>query len=177
MKNILLEGRPGIGKTTLIRAAAAQLAPLRIGGFYTSEIREPEGRVGFRIETFDGQAGILAHVKIGGALRIGEYGVDVAALERVGVNGLQRALHEADIIILDEIGKMEVCSCRFQEVLTNCLNSAKPVLATIYFKSYPFVDQVKARPDVRRMKITHENRESLLSQLVQDCRDLMMKKG
>ena len=39
MKNILLTGRPGCGKTTLIKRVVEELA-LPAGGFYTEEIRQ-----------------------------------------------------------------------------------------------------------------------------------------
>jgi nucleoside-triphosphatase len=82
-KNILLTGSPGCGKTTLVRRVIARLnGP--VGGFYTEEIRSGGARQGFKIVTFGGQAGILAHVNLSGPLRVGRYGVDLKALDMVG---------------------------------------------------------------------------------------------
>jgi nucleoside-triphosphatase len=168
MNNILIEGRPGIGKTTCMRALAARLPQMKIGGFLTAEIRENGRRVGFRIETFAGDAGTLAHIHMPVGPRVGKYRVDQAVLERIGVNGLRQALQDAHILLIDEIGQMELLSCRFQEVVRQCLDSTIPVIATVMLKPHPFVDQMKARPDVRLIRITHDNREQLAAQLAQD---------
>ncbi len=167
MKNIFIEGRPGIGKTTIMRSLAAQCSQKRVGGFLTAEIREDTQRVGFRIETFAGEAATLAHIDLPVGPRVGKYHVDQAAFERVGVNGLQQALRESHILLIDEIGKMELLSCRFQRVVLQCLDSDIPVIATIMQKPHPFADQIKARNDVRLLSITHENREQIAAELAQ----------
>ena len=161
MTNIFLEGRPGIGKTTLLRTIADRIAFLGIGGFYTEEIREQGRRVGFRIETFTGQSGIFAHVAYSTGPRVGKYRVDMATFEKIGVNGLKQALTESQIILIDEIGKMELFSKEFQEIVLRCLDSVKPLIATVMSRSHPFVDRVKARPDVHWVNVTVENRDKL----------------
>ena len=89
--NILVEGRPGGGKTTLIRKVVALGIPLA-GGFLTEEIRQSGRRVGFRVEDIhSGGGGILAHVDRKGRPRVGKYGVDVASFDRIGVNALREA--------------------------------------------------------------------------------------
>ena len=80
---ILLTGMPGIGKTTVIRRVAAGLGGRRIRGFTTEEIRKGGQRLGFRLETFDGQSTVLSHVDIRSGHRVGKYGIDVVALDRV----------------------------------------------------------------------------------------------
>jgi nucleoside-triphosphatase len=168
MKNILIEGRPGIGKTTCMRTLSAKLPQVKIGGFLTTEIRENGWRVGFRIETFAGDAGTLAHVHGSVGPSVGKYRVEQAVLERIGVKGLQQALQDAQILLIDEIGKMELLSCRFQKVVSQCLDSRIPVIATIMLKPHPFANQLKARPDVRLIRITHDNREHIAAQLARD---------
>jgi nucleoside-triphosphatase len=46
--NLLLIGRPGVGKTTAIKAVVQALGE-RADGFYTAEIRECGKRQGFRL--------------------------------------------------------------------------------------------------------------------------------
>lgn len=71
---VLIEGRPGSGKTT----AAARLAQLleerkiKVQGFVTHEVRENNTRVGFTVESFGGQQEMLAHVELPGPLRVGK---------------------------------------------------------------------------------------------------------
>lgn len=163
--NHFLVGRPGIGKTTLLRRVAQRLGAVRVGGFFTQEVREAGGRVGFRVETFSGLSGILAHTSRREGPQVGKYRVDVVAFERVGVGGLENAVDEADVILIDEIGKMELHSERFRKAVLSALDSAKPVLATVMAHSDPFLDALKARSDVRVVEVTTENREHLAEEL------------
>ena len=81
---ILLTGRPGCGKTTLIRRVLANYRG-DAGGFYTQEIREGGVRKGFEIITLDGDRGILAHVDFPGKQRVGKYRLDPDTFERLAI--------------------------------------------------------------------------------------------
>ena len=163
--NHFLVGRPGVGKTTLLLKVAQRLNAVRVGGFFTREIREAGRRVGFRVETFSGLSGTLAHVSRQQGPQVGKYRVDVGAFERIGVAGLENAVREAEVILMDEIGKMELCSGRFQKAVLSALDSEKPVLAAVMAHFDPFVDALKARPDVRVVEVTTDNREHLAEEL------------
>ena len=165
-KAILLTGKPGCGKTTLIRRVVTRL-PMTAGGFITQEIREHGVRKGFEIVTLDGQRGILAHVDICGGERIGKYGVDTAALEAVGVAAIRQAMAEQRIVVIDEIGPMEILSRLFCEVVLEVLQSSATVLGTIAKRSMPFTDQIKAMPQVALTEVRRDNREILCSHIVE----------
>lgn len=84
VKNFLITGAPGAGKTTLIKKLADGLRHLNPAGFYTSEIREGGVRRGFALASFDkntDERGVLSHVDFKGPYRVGKYGVDVEGLE------------------------------------------------------------------------------------------------
>ena len=161
MKNILICGPPGVGKTTLIKKILENIN-LRAGGFYTEEIKENNRRVGFKIISLDNQEGILAHISIKGAKRVGRYGVNIYDLENIGVKSLSQALRDDDLIIIDEIGKMEVFSEEFKEKVLDCLNSEKFVLATIGIGGDKFISNIKRRDDIILFKVTKENRNKLI---------------
>ncbi len=171
MNNLLLEGNPGAGKTTLLRNVAARLSDLHIGGFYTGEIRENGVRAGFAIDTFTGISGILAHVSYQAGPRVGKYTVDVGAFDEIGVLELRRALSESRVILIDEIGRMELFSAGFKETVVACLDSPRPVIATIMSHPDPFVRQLKSRADCHLLTVTVKNRDTMLEQVITRVRD------
>ncbi|MFQ5594263.1 MAG: NTPase [Anaerolineae bacterium] len=164
-KSLLLTGRPGIGKTTLIRRVIEQLGR-PAGGFYTHELRQRGRRVGFEIVTLDGEQATLAHVDIHSRQRVGKYGVDVAALDRVGVPAIRRAVEASALVVVDEIGKMELFSEAFKATVLNALNGPNAVLATITRGRHPWADRIRQRDDVQLIQVTQENRDALVDHLV-----------
>jgi len=162
---LLVTGVPGAGKTTLIRTVVAALAG-RAGGFLTEEIREGDRRVGFRVCTLDGATAVLAHVKAVRGPQVGRYQVDVAAFEAVGVAALSAAIRDADLVVVDEIGKMELCSPRFVEVLEAALASPKPILGTILQAPHPWLDGLKRRNGVEIYRLCERNRSDLTDALL-----------
>ena len=142
----LLTGKPGVGKTTLIREALSQ-AKKTPGGFYTREIRSQALRQGFEIVTLDGLTAVLAHVSFESPYRVSKYGVNVDNLNSVGVAAIRRAIKECDLIVIDEIGKMELLSLDFREAVLEALGSSRKVLGTIMLPPPSL-----GRPDQERLQ-------------------------
>ena len=164
-KNILITGTPGVGKTTLIKRLAESLESLHPAGFYTQEIREAGVRKGFELATFDGRKGVLSHVDIDSPLRVGKYRVDVAGFEGF-LDAIDFLNPATGVIIVDEIGKMECLSEKFQNLLKQVLDSDKLVIATIALKGGGIIADTKRRRDVTLFEITRRNRDSLLSEIL-----------
>ena len=162
---LLLTGKPGTGKTALIKEALAR-TKVKKGGFYTEEIRTGGIRQGFRIVTLDGQEAILAHVGISSPYQVSKYRVDTDSLNRVGVSALRRALKESDLIVIDEIGKMELLSARFKEVVMQAINSGKKVLGTIMLNPHPFADEIKRHPEAETLLVTRDNRTEVMKKVL-----------
>ena len=162
---LLLTGQPATGKTALIKEALGKTRA-RAAGFYTEEIRTRKIRQGFRIITLDGHKAILAHVGISTPYHVSKYGVDTDALDRVGVSALLRAVQEFDLIIIDEIGKMELLSPKFREAVTQAINSDKKVLGTIMLRPHPLADEIKRSPEVETLLVTRDNRIDVMDKVL-----------
>jgi nucleoside-triphosphatase len=162
----LLTGSPGSGKTTAIQKIVSRLS-CEAGGFYTEEIREGGRRTGFALITLDGRSGVLAHVRIRGIPRIGKYGVDLSVMDGIAVDCLTRAMAEKDIVIIDEIGPMELLSKRFREVVMQVLESDVLVLGSIVRRRTDFTDAIKRHPSVRVVEIDRANREQIPADIVE----------
>ena len=169
-EKILLSGRPGCGKTTLVKRLVNHLAQ-SAGGFYTEEIRDRGTRVGFKIATLDGDEVVFAHVEIESSARLGKYWLDLPALEAVGVRAVREAVQRGRLVVIDEIGPMEMRSPVFRDTLKEALDSKAPLLATIFARSLPFTDMIKSRDDVVVIEVRPDNRERLVSELAEKLRE------
>lgn len=157
IKNILITGNPGVGKTTLIKNIISKLN-ISAGGFYTSEIRNSEGkRWGFKIISLDGKEDIMASVQIISRYRISKYGVNITVIDRIGVSAIADAIKNKDIIIIDEIGRMELFSKEFANITIDALDSPKIVLGTVTAKNTNFTKKIKERTDTKIVKLNRVN--------------------
>jgi len=162
---LLLTGKPGTGKTAIIKEAIAR-AKIKAGGFYTEEIRVGRQRHGFRIISLDGREAILAHINISSPYQVSKYRIDVESLNRIGVSAIHQALQECDLVVIDEIGKMELVSPQFREAMLRAINNGKRVLGTIMLGSHPIADEVKRHPEVKVLLVISSNRNQVLKEIL-----------
>ncbi|MDI6718730.1 MAG: nucleoside-triphosphatase [Methanomicrobiales archaeon] len=167
-KNLLVTGRPGIGKTTLIRRLAGELRPWRPIGFYTEEIREGGMRKGFELVSLSGERGLLAHTDLESRYHVGKYRVDTLALEQF-VGGIPLSDPDVRVIVIDEIGPMEILSWVFRRTVEKVLDAPPVCIATAAYRGDRFIDGIKQRPDVRIYEMTRENRSRLLAEIRADA--------
>jgi nucleoside-triphosphatase len=161
---LLLTGRPGIGKTTVIRRLAARLTPRSLAGFFTEEMRRSGRRCGFRAVTLDGHSSTIAHVDYPGPHRVSRYGVDVAAIDRLADTTLRRR-SEIDLYLVDEIGKMECLSARFVEAMEELIDASRWIVATIALSGGGFIAEVKKHPRALLREVTYANRDDLADRI------------
>ncbi len=165
--NYLLTGLPKAGKTTLLKKVVGKLKTKAVG-FYTEEMKKDNIRVGFMIVTLSGRRGILSHKDFKSRFRVGKYGVDINSFDGIAVKEIEEALGQEKIVVIDEIGKMELFSKRFQDIVLKALDSKSPVLGTIMAVKHPFADRVKKRADVKVFEVTKEKREKLVDLLLEE---------
>ena len=82
------------------------------------------------------------------------------------------ALNSAEIspgsrVVIDEIGKMELLSPAFRDVLLEALNSGKRLLGTIMLQPHPFADLIKRNPRVQVLLLTKTNRQQVFDQVTE----------
>jgi len=162
-QRIVITGRPGTGKTTLVKRLLAYLP--RADGFITEEIRDGKMRIGFKIIALNGEEGLLARKGFPSSCRLGSYGVNINDLEKVGVKALKRALAQKVTVVIDEIGKMELFSRKFRETVRIVLESDQDTIAVVQMSPLPFLRDILAKPGLCVYEVTRENREQLFSSI------------
>lgn len=166
-----LTGLPGSGKTTAVLRVVERLGELgvRVGGMYTQEIRERGRRIGFAVKRIGGGEGVLAHVGFRGGPRLGRYVVNLSDLEGVGVAAIIEALESAEVVVVDEVGPMELYSEKFREAVERLLESGKHAILTVHYRSRdPLVLKVKERAGRNLITLTPENRDRVPGLIVKE---------
>jgi len=163
---IAITGRPGVGKTTLIERALERI-PLCAGGMVTKEIRKCGHRIGFSvINIATGQQGILADLHSGKGPKVGKYRVNLTDLEEVGIAAIQHAIREKELVVIDEIAPMELCSPAFIPTIEAALASSKSLLISTHARAnHPLVHCIRQELELFRVKLG--NRDTLAHVIAQ----------
>ena len=145
---LLVEARPGAGKTTAFRRLAELLreSGTPVTGFTTEEVRERGRRVGFSVESLDGKREMLAHVELPGPPSPG------------------------DVVLIDELGKMELASEKFRAAIEQIFDGPAALAATLQVARHPFTDGLRRRPGVEVIRLTAANRNALPAELARQLR-------
>ncbi len=166
-----LSGLPGVGKTTTLIKTIEILEEegYVVGGMITEELRENGKRTGFYVlDWMSKEKKVFAHKDFESRHKVGKYGIDINALEEVGIKALQDAMEKADVIVIDEIGKMEVESKKFVQTVRDILDMDKHIIMTLHKKSRnSLLQEIRRRDDIRMLEVTPINRNLLPFKIVQ----------
>jgi nucleoside-triphosphatase len=162
-----ITGMPSVGKTqTLVKIIEKiEKSGYKLEGMITTTLIEKKKRVGFYVMDWQTkEKEVFARLDWDSKDKVGKYGVDLGALERVGVRAIEKAINDetVDIIVIDEIGKMEMLSEKFCEMVIEALDSDKPIMVTLHKKSRtPLLQDIRRRDDIRILEVTAVNRNLL----------------
>ncbi len=164
-------GRPSIGKTTVLLNAIEGLRArgYSVGGMTSREVRQEGARIGFQITDLKtGEGGWLAHINQPTGPQVSKYRVNLNDLEAIGVKAIQSALREADLVVIDEVGPMELFSQAFKQVVKDALDSRKLVLGVIHHSARDStIEAISKRDDMQILEVTLGNRNLLHNTLIQ----------
>jgi nucleoside-triphosphatase len=168
---VFLTGIPGVGKSTVVRKVADRIQQdgVEVGGMTSADLRSGSARVGFEIrDLMTGKAGVLAHVNQTAGPRIGKYRVKSEDLDKIGAEAILSAIKHADLIVIDEVGPMELTSRRFKDAVQAALACGKSLLGTVHRNARdPLVQAIRTDGTVEVIEVTNENRDSLPSALLE----------
>lgn len=141
-----------------------------VGGCLTKERKEGRERVAFTIsDLMSGREGELASIKGTLGPRVGRYRVNVGTLADLGACALRDAAAIAEVIVIDEIGPMELTSPEFKRAAEACFKSGKPILAVVHqHMKDPLIEMIREMPEKVYIELTLQNREKLAQTIVNE---------
>jgi nucleoside-triphosphatase len=159
---IAVTGSPGIGKSTLVAKVAAA-AGMRVGGVLARDKRYKDRRIGFELlDLASGAVGMLAD-ETGSGPQLGKYRVHPEELDCIGAAAVENAL-KCDLIVVDEVGPMELTSKRFVSAVEMAIASSRPMLVVLHEWSNHRLAK-KIRSTFQVITVTRENREPLVDEI------------
>ena len=165
----VITGVPGIGKTTALVRLTKMLknAGVEVDGFYSVEVKDKGERKGFSfVDIKTGDTVQLASIS-GDGIRFSRYRVKVKNIDQFVPKVIQRAIEYSKIIILDEIGPMELFSNSFRKAVEDLLKTDKVIIAVVHRSfSHDLMKEV-LKSAKAKIEVTESNRDAIPEQLFQ----------
>ena len=142
---------------------------IMVSGILTEEVRANGARIGFKIRNLaSGEEGWLAGNMLHQGPRIGNYTVNTPDLERIGAMSLENAARgESPLVLIDEIGPMEMTSAFFRRALKEVLMSHKTIVASVKYGSrYAEIEEASRLANASTTTMSLKNRDQLLPDIV-----------
>jgi nucleoside-triphosphatase len=171
-QNYFLTGMPKAGKTTVLWELVNELKEngLVVGGFLSPDEKHHGTRTAFHvIDVQSGKKAVLADVK-GDGPKVSKYHVNIKSFERIAVPAMKKC-RQCDVMVIDEIGRMETKSKKFRQELDNILDSDTPLIASLgpdYVKKFGALGEV--------LRVTPSNREAIHKRLLREASETIKKK-
>lgn len=158
-----------MGKSTLVQKAA-EATKVKVGGVLARDKRVKDRRVGFELlDLGSGRTGMLAD-ETGNGPQLGKYRVRLDDLDQIGAKAIEDAL-KADLIVVDEVGPMELSSRRFIGAVEKAIASNKPMLVVLHeWSVHPLAKKI--RKSFRIITVTRDNRDAVKEELAKELKGL-----
>ncbi|MFH0884274.1 MAG: nucleoside-triphosphatase [Candidatus Micrarchaeota archaeon] len=170
-QNFFITGLPKAGKTGLLRRLIKALKDrgLKVGGLISPEEKHHGTRTGFYVKDIGtGRIARLAEINADGP-KVSKYHVDVKSFESVAVPAME-GFEGYDVVIIDEVGPMELKSAKFADLLDRILDSDTPLIASLH-------EDLAARYVVNGevILLAENNREAVYDELLESIRSIGKK--
>ncbi|MFX1410740.1 MAG: NTPase [Promethearchaeota archaeon] len=170
-RKILITGPPRSGKSTLIVKLIEHFhnRNYKIHGFLTPEVRKDDNRIGFDFESIKtNEIGKLARIgNYKTKYKLGRYCIFIEEFDKL-ISKLEDIDPKVvDIIIIDEIGKMELFSKNFQNLIKKFFHSDIKIIATIGQRiQHPLKDYLLKIPEVVLFTLTRQNYQEIFKKII-----------
>lgn len=181
MRPILFTGAPGIGKSTLLCRLADVVDPRMVSGVISGEIRIEGKRQGFSVRSFGGAPGVLSSPDLPGEPRFGtlmpdgsrRLGLSLDHLDQVVCAEVESSLPNAKMVILDEIGPMQVESKRFRRLVQKIFAMSVPVFASVGLQNHEWMAELRNDKRYPLIELTYRNRDLVAELLISRIREVV----
>ena len=166
---LAVTGPPGVGKSTLVQKCA-KASKHKVGGVLARDKRVKDRRVGFELlDLGSGAMGMLAD-ETGDGPQLGKYRVRLDDLDRIGARAIEESL-QSDLIVVDEVGPMELSSKRFVAAVEKAIASDKPMLIVLHqWSQHPLAKKI--RKTFRVITLSQENMDRIADEISMEMKNL-----
>ena len=171
-RNFFITGEPNAGKTTLLKDIVKELKKkgLRVGGFISPEERHHGTRTGFKVmDVESGKVAVLASLE-GDGPKVSKYHVNVPSFESIALPMMKKS-GNYDVMVIDEIGVMELKSRKFANMLDELLDSKTPLIATL---QHGLLEKFMTEGEV--IELDQENRGMVFGKLLSEAKASIVKR-
>lgn len=170
-QKIIITGPPKSGKSTLISRLISYYSQkdIKIEGFITPEVIDKNKRIGFDAIDINSKNKVPL-ARIGDyktRYTLGRYHVFIKEFEHFIVKLERIEEQDINLIIIDEIGKMELLSRKFQKLIRKLFNLKVPLIATIGQRlQHPLKQYILMIPNIEVINLNHRNQEAMFQKII-----------
>jgi len=175
--HIFLQGQRNAGKSIVIEKTLEILSErkqLLLGGFFTWNGGNDDPHVYMR-PAAQGREDEVFRIA---SYRKGKGGMacDIGVLESEGVRLVQEG-RRADLIVMDELGYLEINAPEFRQAVMGAVSGGVPILGVLRLGDVPWHAAIKRSSSVRLYDVDDENRDALPQKLANILLQLILQKN